>query len=111
MTQMTHSDWISLAALRAIERLEPITDGELTHELREDLDRAGLVPASKVDRAFVARLLRDWRHADVVRADFAPDESDHLGRLRPGARRAYSLTLAGENERRRLERVAGVLAY
>jgi hypothetical protein len=111
MTQMTHSDWIALAALRAIARLQPVTTDELVFELRDVFGRAGLVPECKVDEALVGRdILAAWHKAELLEAEYAPDDFDPGGRLRPGARRGYLLTAAGSAELTRLECQAGVLA-
>lgn len=111
MTQMTHSDWIALAGLRAINRLQPVTVDELVFALREDRGRSGLVPEGKVDELLVGRdILAAWHKAGFLETEYAPGDYDHLGRLRPGARRGYLLTDAGDAELDRLERRAGVLA-
>lgn len=111
MTQMTHGDWIALGGLRAIDRLQPVTVDELVFALRDDLGRSGLVPERKVDELLVGRdILAAWHKAGLLETEYAPDDYDHLGRLRPGARRGYFLTDAGGAELHRLERQAGVLA-
>jgi hypothetical protein len=106
---MIWKDAIELEGIRALDRREPATVSELVGDLRKSLPKAGLMPAEKVDEVLVRGMLEEWRRHEPSLAvnDFAPDDVDPLGRVRPGAERIWFRTEAADVREAQLARLNG----